>query len=118
MLGSGEDERHEQDDYYGSRNQDRADVASDHNLFFASSHLYPWFMPLTRASCLRKSLMLQPSNRFHFVPSSRSMSPIIARHSYQFGFRTSRRRTLQRCYRRVLHKGKNTHTVGAPAQAL
>jgi hypothetical protein len=36
-LSSGEDERNEQDDYYGGRNQDSADVASDHNAFFASS---------------------------------------------------------------------------------
>ena len=36
--------------------------------------------------------MLRPGNRFHFVPSSRSMSPIKARHSYWFAFRSSRRR--------------------------
>jgi hypothetical protein len=35
-LSSGEDESHKQCDYYSSRNQDRADVASDHNSFFAS----------------------------------------------------------------------------------
>src|SRR5215212_10151427 len=104
MLGPGEDKRNEQDDYQGSRNQDRADVASDHYSFFASSHLCPLFVSLTRASCLRKSLMPPPGNRFHFVPSSRSMTPTIARHSYLFGFRTSRRRTLQRCYGRVRGK--------------
>jgi hypothetical protein len=31
--------------------------------------------------------MLRRSNRFHFVPSNTSMLPIIARRSYQFGFR-------------------------------
>jgi hypothetical protein len=40
-LSSGEDERNEQEAYYGRRNQDRADVASDHYSFFASSQLYP-----------------------------------------------------------------------------
>ena len=38
--------------------------------------------------------MLRTGNRFHFVPLSRSMSPIIARHSYWFVFRSSRRRAL------------------------
>jgi hypothetical protein len=41
-------------------------------------------VPLTKVPCLRKILMLRLGNRFHFVPSSRSMSPIIARHSYWF----------------------------------
>jgi hypothetical protein len=38
--------------------------------------------------------MLRTGNRFHFVPLRRSMSPIIARHSYWFVFRSSRRRAL------------------------
>ena len=32
--------------------------------------------------------MLRPGNRFHLVPSTRSMSPIIARRSYLFGCRS------------------------------
>jgi hypothetical protein len=32
--------------------------------------------------------MLRSGNRFHFVPSNRSMSPIIARRSYLFGCRS------------------------------
>jgi hypothetical protein len=52
--------------------------------------------------------MLRPGNRVHFVPSNRSMSPIIARRSYQFGCRSRRRRALQRCY--------HTLNAGAPAQ--
>ena len=32
--------------------------------------------------------MLRSGNRLHFVPSSRSMSPIIARRSYLFGCRS------------------------------
>ena len=32
--------------------------------------------------------MLRSGNRFHVVPSNRSMSPIIARRSYQFGCRS------------------------------
>src|SRR5918995_4843753 len=73
MLCSSEDERDEQEDYYGSRNKDRADVASDHNPFFASSCLYPW--PPTRAPGPRSSPVPPFGNLFD------SMSPIIARRS-------------------------------------
>ncbi len=52
--------------------------------------------------------MLLPGDRLHFVPSNRSMSPIIARRSYQFGCRSSKRRALQRCY--------HTLNAGVPAQ--
>ena len=42
MLCPGENERNEQDDDYGSRDQDRPDVASDQVSFSHLSRLYPW----------------------------------------------------------------------------
>jgi hypothetical protein len=66
-------------------------AASDLGLFFACSHLHPWFVPITTVPCLRKrGLMLRPGKRFHFVPPSRSMSPIIAHCSYWFAYARDR----------------------------
>src|SRR5918998_902987 len=98
MLCPGENERNEQDDDYGSRDQDRPDVASEQISFSHFSWLYPW--PCHSQSTLpakESSATVLGNSTILCAPSNRSMSPIKARRSYRFGHRSSRRSAHRRC---------------------